>query len=907
MFELEFTGERVVPGKLDGELLLEHVSRYGFAARLVRDLEVLDFGCGTGFGSSMLRQGGARRVVGSDVSAASILFARSRYECPGVSFCVTDCEMAGLAPDSFDAVVSFELIERLASYRRFLRETKRLLRPGGLFVVSTPNTRLNRREPGVEPNPFHTHGFTPDELRQVLGEDFAQVELFSQSPTEGAYRRCAAPTISSQRWSARSVGPPTSFRLAGNGAADESPYLLALCSDEQGDVASIVGEDSFHVSETDAVRRCDGRIVELQAELEERTRWAQQVEEESARRGHQMVQLQAELDERTDWVHELASESEARARRILELQGELEERLCWATRVDKERRERGQRIRQLQGALEILGQSIQRLSEVEERFERRLVGVDERLDHLSSQEIVKSECDRQRDDAVSWNRDSLIFQQQEIERLAGRQAEREHRQRSGRRSLEQIQRAVDGLERQVAVVSQQTERHFDDHVYWAEQSRAIEFAANRSRELIDLLWGSRSWKVYAGITRWLTSLRPNWFSANRRQVEVPAAKPLRVEQVALEPRSQRRVLIIDHRLPTPDQDAGSLRMMELITVFQHLGFEVTFLPENLFAAQPYCRRLEHRDVAVVATPHVSSVRSYLLENGRRFDLVLVSRFHIAKGCIDMICELCPEARLVFDTVDLQFLRLERRAAIEANEALVADAERVRAEEFAIAARADATLVVSEVEGEMLARELPGHDVHLVSLIHGVREQVPGFDRRQGFYFVGGFEHPPNVDAALWLIREVLPKIRLALPSAVCYLVGSKAPDSIHRLASDQVVVRGHVRDLEPYLSGCRLSVAPLRWGAGVKGKVTQSLAEGVPCVMTSVAAEGVGLKHRVDGMIADDPVDFANAVVEVYRDRRLWEGLSQAGQERVRTRFSRTVATEAVEGLLDQLEIGCQS
>ena len=221
----------------------------------------------------------------------------------------------------------------------------------------------------------------------------------------------------------------------------------------------------------------------------------------------------------------------------------------------------------------------------------------------------------------------------------------------------------------------------------------------------------------------------------------------------------------------------------------------------------------------------------------------------------------------------------------------------------MAARADATLVVSDAERDLLRREVPGLAVHRVSLIEQVHTEVPGYDDREGFYFVGGFEHPPNVDAVLWFGAEVLPAIRRELPRATFHVLGSKTPEAVHALEGEGVVVTGHVPEMERYLLGCRLSIAPLRYGAGIKGKVTQSLAWGLPCVMTPIAAEGIGLTHGTDALIAEEPADFARSVIDAYRDRELWQRLSAAGRQRIRERFSPEVARAALAALLDELGV----
>ena len=154
-------------------------------------------------------------------------------------------------------------------------------------------------------------------------------------------------------------------------------------------------------------------------------------------------------------------------------------------------------------------------------------------------------------------------------------------------------------------------------------------------------------------------------------------------------------------------------------------------------------------------------------------------------------------------------------------------------------------------------------------------------------FVGGYRHTPNVDAVLWLAKEIFPLVRLRNPHIRLHLVGSDTPDSVRDLgALPGIVVHGHVPDLTPLLDRTRINLAPLRYGAGVKGKINHSLAHGLPVVATTCAAEGMQLTHRVDAMVADSAADFAQSVLELYGDADLWQRLASAGLENTRQHFS---------------------
>jgi glycosyltransferase involved in cell wall biosynthesis len=300
---------------------------------------------------------------------------------------------------------------------------------------------------------------------------------------------------------------------------------------------------------------------------------------------------------------------------------------------------------------------------------------------------------------------------------------------------------------------------------------------------------------------------------------------------------------------------------------------------------------------------MGSFEAFLIGRRNEFDLILLSRAEVADRALPACLRHCPEVPRIFDTVDLHFLRGRREAEIADRPDKLQAAEEMRLIELGAASACDAVLVVSPFEKELLEAELPNAKIAIVSNIHAVRQSVPPFKGRRDFVFIGGFEHPPNVDAMLWFCNEIMPKILQSLPAAKLHIIGSKMPESIRTLASEHVCAHGYVEDVEPFFDSCLLSVAPLRFGAGVKGKMNQSMSFGVPVIATTVAAEGMHLSNGEDVLIADEPVAFAQAVVRLCRDRALWERLSEAGRENTRRHFSFASAKKNLQRVLEQLRV----
>ncbi len=382
----------------------------------------------------------------------------------------------------------------------------------------------------------------------------------------------------------------------------------------------------------------------------------------------------------------------------------------------------------------------------------------------------------------------------------------------------------------------------------------------------------------------------------------------------LDRHSARSILILDSRTPKPDQDSGSVDLVNMLQVFRSAGCRVTFvpvmpvprgvpLPDIQWYGGTYTEALQRIGVECPHLPYEPSVERMLRERGDEFDVVMLSRARIADRFLPAVRRHCPRAKIVFNTTDLAYLREEREAKHVGSRLRALKALDTRRRELGAVARADATIVLSTVEADLLAREVPGARVRIIPLIRTIPGRSAPLDERHGVIFVGGFRHRPNLDAVEFLVGSIWPHVRAALPGARLHIVGSSTPKSIFAMAADDIEVHGHVPDLAPVFARARLSVAPLRYGAGLKGKVADSLGFGVPCVSTSVGVEGSGLRDGEDVLVADDPALFARAVVRAHTDDALWERLSTAGLEFVQRTYSREANALRFEALFDELGV----
>ncbi len=388
----------------------------------------------------------------------------------------------------------------------------------------------------------------------------------------------------------------------------------------------------------------------------------------------------------------------------------------------------------------------------------------------------------------------------------------------------------------------------------------------------------------------------------------PAPPPKTAIAVAAQHRAKKFILVVDAVTPMPDQDSGSLRMVNLLTILVNSGCAVTFFCEGRHYHRGYAEQLQALGIQVLYHPYLQSEPSWLAENGARFDSVLLSRHYIAAPMLALVREHCRRARVIFDTVDLHFLREERQAELASDPSMARAALKTRAQELAVITASDLTLVVSPIEQALLKELVPLARVEILSNIHEVPGCARSYAARTGLLFVGGFQHPPNVDAVLWFVREVLPLARAKLaaellPEFVLHLVGSNTPPEIAALSCDYVVVHGFVPNIDPLLASACLSVAPLRYGAGVKGKVNMAMAHGLPVIATGAAVEGMYCSHGKDVMIGDSAQAFADALLQAYQDPELWQRLSTGGLRNVSTHFSFAAAKAVIEQVF-RLSVG---
>jgi len=391
----------------------------------------------------------------------------------------------------------------------------------------------------------------------------------------------------------------------------------------------------------------------------------------------------------------------------------------------------------------------------------------------------------------------------------------------------------------------------------------------------------------------------------------PSAKlmdvPFSADQVSAGPVAEvdraRRILVADYRIPHPDLSAGEKATFGLIADLRAIGFEVTFVPTDMSDAFSYREALETLGVTVITRNSGYQYGSdYIRSEGARFGAFYFIRVDVAEALLQSARLVAPDARVIFHAPDLCFLRESRGAELTGDPTEVGAAIRTKARETAIMRACDHVVLVSPAEIPVLTDILPRSRISVFPALYSRVVTTPtGYAARRHIFFLGGFKHRPNVESVTWFVEKVWPAVQARLPGVEFHIVGAEAPADVVALG-ERPGVRfvGYVKDLDPILAGYRLSVAPLLYGAGIKGKLGVAMGAGVPCVCTTIGAEGMGIVDGVHAMVRDDAVCFAEAVVSIYGDPALWEKISEKGRRLVEDRFGDAANQSAFYRVLDE-------
>jgi len=364
-------------------------------------------------------------------------------------------------------------------------------------------------------------------------------------------------------------------------------------------------------------------------------------------------------------------------------------------------------------------------------------------------------------------------------------------------------------------------------------------------------------------------------------------------------KDKKTIFVVDHYVPEFDQDAGSKNTFMYLSLFVEMGMKVVFLGDNFNNKEPYTSQLEQMGIEVLyGNYYMAHWKEWLKDNGKYINYAYLNRPHISKKYIDIVRQL-SKAKIVYFGQDTQFLRLERQAAIENNDKLRQEAAESKKNEMNLFSKADVIYVVGSYEQKFLQDLLPGKIIRNIPVFVYEKDatyQSNDIEKTKGLLFVGGFAHQPNEDGVLWFYKEVYPKLISKIPDLEWFIAGSHPTDAVQKLNSDKIHVLGYISDkkLGELYKNCRIDIAPLRYGAGVKGKVVEAVYNQIPLVTTDIGAEGLS-KAENAFLIANDADEFANVVINLYNDVNHMDELKHNCVTFINNYFTRSKAKEIVQ------------
>lgn len=360
---------------------------------------------------------------------------------------------------------------------------------------------------------------------------------------------------------------------------------------------------------------------------------------------------------------------------------------------------------------------------------------------------------------------------------------------------------------------------------------------------------------------------------------------------------QKQLLIIGFVWPEPNSSAAGSRMLQLISCFQSADYTITFASA--------CAKTDN-----AFDLNTLGIRQVQIElNNSNFDefvfhlqpdVVLFDRFMTEEQYGWRVAEQCPNALRILDTEDLHCLRKGRQNAFKEQQTfnhsyLFND---VAKREIASIYRSDVSLIISEAEMDVLTQVFKVDTsllYYIPFLLDSISEEtmnaLPEFQERNDFITVGNFLHPPNYQSVLYLKQQIWPLIQQQLPGAKLRVYGAYASQTVNQLHNEKegFLVKGYAEDLITVMQNARVCLAPLQFGAGLKGKLIDAMQNGTPCVMSSVASEGMFGQWEANGFITDDIDDFVNSAKALYSNKAIWKDSQEKGFQVINTRFQRSL------------------
>ncbi|MCX7610901.1 MAG: glycosyltransferase, partial [Ignavibacterium sp.] len=398
------------------------------------------------------------------------------------------------------------------------------------------------------------------------------------------------------------------------------------------------------------------------------------------------------------------------------------------------------------------------------------------------------------------------------------------------------------------------------------------------------------WLFYAYKIKGIIEEKSSYFSLKVKKVKITSNFNIKS--------NKKNILVIDLFLPYFDRASGSLRAFHILKSLIDLGYNVTFLSKYDNYYDYYVPILQQLGIETYAgdTKAIEKISKIFITQDfdfiriikeTFFEKVIIAFWDNAEYYLPLIRKHSPNSKIIVDSVDIVFLRKIREAEILNDRKLLEEAQLNKLREIKIYNEADALWVITEKDLEAVKDHISKKlKVSIVTNIHQEINFEKKFENTRDLLFIGNFWHNPNVDAINYFVTEIFPIVEKQIKDVKLNIIGDNVPKELMRFSNEKIKFLGYVKDTAPYLMDARISIAPLRFGAGMKGKVGEALSWGLPVITTSIGAEGMNLTHNENVLIADDPISFANEIIRLYNDKNLWNKLSKNSKEIVEKNWS---------------------
>jgi glycosyltransferase involved in cell wall biosynthesis len=364
------------------------------------------------------------------------------------------------------------------------------------------------------------------------------------------------------------------------------------------------------------------------------------------------------------------------------------------------------------------------------------------------------------------------------------------------------------------------------------------------------------------------------------------------------------IVMIDRSVPKQDQDAGSYAAIQEIRLLQALGLHVVFIPDDFTYSPTYTSQLQDMGVGVLFSPYFLSSADALLSVLPIACAIYITRYHYVEKHIKAIRAFSAKLPIIFNNADLHFLREIRQANLLDDAALLQKAMKTREREVNVMKQVDAILSYSEFEHAVItSHTLQSNNIHKCPWVVEVPDDDVSFTEREDIAFLGGYEHPANVQAVEFFIEQVMPLIRQKKALIKFFIYGSHMPNSFEKYACDDVIIKGYVKSLDDVYLKHRVFIAPLFFGAGVKGKVLTAAACGMPCVLSPIAIEATGLVNNVSALVAERPDEWADYVTRLYSSEQEWNFIAKNQQMMVKGAYSFDKSKSMMRRILESVDL----